>query len=58
MNVIIVHGIPGDEERASNEKTRTYDKHWIGWLKKLLPQKSIQIETPLMPEPWSPKYSE
>src|SRR6056297_3171207 len=32
-NAIIVHGCPGNEEKARDEKTRTYDKHWIPWIK-------------------------
>lgn len=40
-----------------DEKRRTYDKHWIPWLKKELIAKGIKTEAPLMPEPWYPDYS-
>jgi predicted alpha/beta hydrolase family esterase len=55
-NCIIIHGCPSDAERAMNPKTRTYDKHWIPWIKKELDSNDIKTETPLMPEPWYPDY--
>jgi len=57
MKIIIVHGCPSDIEKAQEEKTRTYDKHWIPWLTKKLSEKNIQTLVPLMPEPWYPNYS-
>lgn len=50
MNCIIIHGCPDDD------KDPTYDKHWIPWTKQELIKKGILAETPLMPEPWKPKY--
>ncbi len=41
-----------------NPKTRTYDKHWIPWIKKQLEKEGIKTVTPLMPTPWEPKYEE
>ena len=35
-NCIIIHGCPSDVEKAINPETRTYDKHWIPWLKRNL----------------------
>lgn len=35
---------------------RTYDKHWIPWVKKQLITKGIETETPHMPSPWEPDY--
>ncbi|MBU2523192.1 MAG: alpha/beta hydrolase [Nanoarchaeota archaeon] len=55
-NVIIIHGCPSDEEKAMDPKTRTYDKHWIQWIKKELIARGIKTETPLMPSPWEPNY--
>jgi predicted alpha/beta hydrolase family esterase len=55
-NCIVVHGCPVDKERAMDPQTRTYDKHWIPWIRRELTAKGIQTETPLMPEPWSPDY--
>ena len=57
LNCIIIHGCPSDEERAVNPQTRTYDKHWIPWLKRELELKGIKTETPLMPNPWKPNYN-
>jgi hypothetical protein len=33
-NCIIIHGCPSEKEKAMNSETRTYDKHWIPWIKK------------------------
>lgn len=56
INCIIVHGCPSDVEKAMDPKTRTYDKHWIPWIKKELTSRGIKTEAPLMPEPWYPSY--
>jgi predicted alpha/beta hydrolase family esterase len=56
INVVIVHGCPSTDERGSNPKTRTYDKHWLPWLKKELQTRGIKTEIPLMPTPWQPDY--
>jgi len=56
-NCIIVHGCPSDVERAMDIKTRTYDKHWMPWLKKKLIAAGIKTETPLMPSPWEPDFN-
>lgn len=55
-NCIIIHGCPSDPEKAMNHETRTYDKHWIPWLKKELQSNGVATETPLMPDPWEPDY--
>lgn len=39
-----------------NPETRTYDKHWIQWLKRELAEEGIKAEAPLMPNPWEPVY--
>ncbi len=58
INCIIIHGCPSDEEKAMDQKTRTYDKHWIPWLKQNLIAKGIETKTPLMPKPWHPVYDD
>ena len=55
-NCIILHGCPSDEERARDSERRTYDKHWIPWLKNQLEEKGIEVSVPLMPNPWLPSY--
>ena len=57
-NVIIIHGCPSNVEKARDSTRRTYDKHWIPWIKRELIKRNISVETPLMPTPWEPKYSE
>ncbi len=54
--VFIIHGCPSNAEKAMDPKTRTYDKHWIPWVKKELIAKGFEVETPLMPTPWEPDY--
>jgi predicted alpha/beta hydrolase family esterase len=56
MNCVVVHGCPSNAEKAMDPKTRTYDKHWIPWIKNELIKKGIKTETPLMPTPWNPDY--
>ncbi len=56
QNCIIIHGCPSNVEKAMNPETRTYDKHWISWLKRNLIASGIETETPLMPDPWEPNY--
>ena len=58
MTVYILHGCPSDIEKAMNPETRTYNKHWIPWLKEQLVARGIDVETPLMPNPWAPDYVE
>ncbi len=56
VNCIIIHGCPSNIEKSMDSKTRTYDKHWIPWLKNKLTLRGIKTETPLMPKPWYPDY--
>lgn len=56
INCIIVHGCPSDVEREMDAKTRTYDKHWMLWLKSKLIAAGIKTVIPLIPEPWKPDY--
>lgn len=53
---IIVHGCPSDKEAEKYPETRTYDTHWIPWIKKELVSRGIETEIPLMPSPWKPDY--
>ncbi len=55
MNCVIIHGCPSHSE--NDPKKRTYDKHWIPWIKKELSAQGIKTETPLMPKPWDPVYA-
>ena len=55
-NCIIIHGCPFDAEKSMSPETRTYDKHWMPWIKKQLIANGVETETPLMPSPWQPDY--
>jgi len=54
--VYVVHGCPSRAEGEQTPEERTYDKHWMPWLKKELTTRGIDVEMPLMPEPWAPDY--
>lgn len=54
--VFILHGCPSDVEKAMNPETRTYDKHWIPYVKEKLQLEGYEVITPLMPTPWYPDY--
>jgi uncharacterized protein len=56
MNCIIVHGCPFNVEKAKMSELRTYDKHWMPWVKRELIARGIPTEIPLMPIPWEPEY--
>ncbi len=58
LNCIIIHGCPSNKKNGVDPKKRTYDKHWIPWTKRELIKNNIPTETPLMPSPWEPKYSD
>lgn len=56
LDCIIVHGCPSHFKGEQTPQERTYDKHWMPWLKKQLEEQGIITEMPLMPNPWSPNY--
>ena len=41
-NCIVIHGCPSDIEKTMSPETRTYDKHWIPWIKKELTTAEIR----------------
>ncbi len=47
---IIVHGCPDSPEKDLTKQ------HWVSWTVRELKEKGILAKTPLMPEPWKPKY--
>lgn len=55
-NCVIVHGCPSTDN--NDPETRTYDKHWIPWIKEKLESVGIKTYTPLMPQPWQPIYKD
>jgi len=54
MNCIIIHGCPDSEEEMVSLADLAF--HWIPWTREKLTAQGIKIETPVMPEPWEPKY--
>lgn len=57
MEIIMIHGCPSNKEKSMSPTTRTYDKHWIPWIREQLEQRNVKVFTPLMPEPWRPYYA-
>ena len=55
-NCIIIHGSPDNEERAMSSEKRTYNKHWMPWVKKQLEEKGWKVNKPDMPHPWEKVY--
>ncbi len=55
-NCIIIHGCPADAAAEREVETRSYDKHWIPWLRQSLIARCIPTSAPLMPNPWAPDY--
>jgi predicted alpha/beta hydrolase family esterase len=54
--IVILHGCPDSKEKHLDNASRTYDKHWIPWIKKELEKFGADVVTPIMPEPWKPSY--
>jgi predicted alpha/beta hydrolase family esterase len=55
-NCIIVHGCPPGPEGERDATTRSFDKHWIPWLRENLIARDIPTVVPVMPDPWAPEY--
>jgi len=53
---LVIHGCPFNTEQAMDPVTRTYDKHWLPWLKRQLIANGLPTAAPLMPDPWAPDY--
>ena len=56
-NCIIVHGCPSGPEGERDVETRSFDKHWMPWVRERLIEQSIPTLTPIMPDPWAPDYA-
>jgi predicted alpha/beta hydrolase family esterase len=53
---IIIHGCPSGPEGELDASARSYDKHWIPWVRASLIERGIPTIVPLMPTPWAPDY--
>lgn len=58
VNCVIVHGCPGDKESMMDLSRRTYNKHWMPWIRTQLDTMGVPAEIVLMPEPWAPSYEQ
>src|SRR5262249_17789206 len=48
---------PSDAERELPPELRTYEKHWIPWVRGQFAARGIPTVTPAMPDPWAPDYA-
>lgn len=55
---IILHGMPGKEMYLNSEEPPESKKHWIPWLQKQLIIAGYNCQTPELPRPYEPDYSE
>lgn len=55
---LIVHGKPSKEEYYNPESPSPSNRHWLPWLQKQLILNNTLAQTPEMPEPYNPVYSE
>lgn len=56
-NCIIVHGCPGSPDGERDVETRSYDKHWMPWVRDRLLERNMATLAPIMPHPWAPEYA-
>ena len=56
-NCIIVHGCPGGPEGERDVETRSFDKHWMPWVRERLIERNVPTLAPIMPDPWAPDYA-
>jgi predicted alpha/beta hydrolase family esterase len=55
-NCIIIHGCPAGPDGERDIEMRSYDKHWIPWVRERLIERNVPTLTPIMPDPWAPDY--
>ena len=53
---IIIHGCPSGPEGERDADTRSFDKHWIPWVRERLIERNVPTLAPIMPDPWAPDY--
>jgi predicted alpha/beta hydrolase family esterase len=57
QDCIIIHGCPSGPEGERDADTRSYDKHWIPWVRERLIERNVPTLSPIMPDPWAPDYT-
>jgi predicted alpha/beta hydrolase family esterase len=57
-NAILIHGICEKKEFYSDAFPSPSNSHWFPWLQKQLLIANIETQTPEMPHPYRPQYSE
>lgn len=55
---IIIHGLPTKEEYYTEESDSESNNHWIPWLQKKLILNDVLAQTPEMPTPYDPTYTQ
>lgn len=57
-NAVIIHGICDKEEYFSDKYPSLSNSHWLPWIQKQLLIRDIHTQTPEMPNPVTPNYSD
>ncbi len=57
-NAILLHGICDREEYEGDAYPSPSNNHWLPWLQKQLLKRGYDCQTPEMPTPYKPVYSE
>lgn len=57
-NAYIFHGCAGEDEYFSDDFPSPSNFHWLPWLQKQLLMRGYRCQTPEMPTPYKPDYSE
>lgn len=55
-NAIVIHGTCDRDEYFNNEHPSLSNSHWIPWIQKQLLIKGFSVQTPEMPDAYSPDY--
>ncbi len=56
--VIIIHGLPSNDEIRDNYIPSPSNNHWFPWIQKQLLKSNILCQTPEMPHPQYPTYKD
>lgn len=57
-NCLVVHGCPDNDEKQLLPADRSYNKHWILWIKEQLIARGVPTDNPQLPDPWKKNYQE
>ncbi len=56
--VILIHGLPSEDQYKSNEWPSPSNSHWFSWIQKQLTRKGMLCQSLEMPRPYNPNYKD